>query len=540
MKDMSPIGLSGMIRLLLVICLLSLLGFKNISLVNFNSEMIEICENAIDDDADGLIDLNDPDCECEIVEPISLIPNPSFEDMNCCPSDRSQLNCAEVWIQASEPTTDFIHTCDYLGWPDFPPPFPFPDGDGIMGFRDGRVRGNGGIAERDWKEYAGACLLSPLEKDSSYRFEFHVGFVNPVLSPAINISFFGTADCDNLPFGVGDDAFGCPTNGPNWVRLGSANLNGGGGNKWVKSFIEVVPEEDILAIAIGPDCPHVIADRSIYYFFDNLLLADFRSFELQVKETTHPCAAEYGLAVELNEAYDYQWFKDSIALVGEESAELFGMYGAGNYQVRINDGISCRVSVAFEHIPPIIDAPVSVTICEEDVYPFGDLMLSQNGIYIDTFKSVNNCDSIVTLELKVLGKLADTVRAKIFEGESFRIDSKKFKEEGEHLAILESNIGCDSLVLLQLEFFHLYFPNVFSPNEDGINDTFRIYGEEGLIQSYSFSVFDRWGNQVYTGEEWDGSVSSGFGQEGVYFFHVEIVMNDGLQRTFAGEISILR
>ncbi|MCB0638249.1 MAG: hypothetical protein KDC54_16585, partial [Lewinella sp.] len=29
----------------------------------------EICDNAIDDDNDGLIDLNDPDCDCAVIEP---------------------------------------------------------------------------------------------------------------------------------------------------------------------------------------------------------------------------------------------------------------------------------------------------------------------------------------------------------------------------------------------------------------------------------------------------------------------------------------
>lgn len=72
----------------------------------------EICNNAVDDDNDGLIDLNDPDCVCEVLEPISLIPNPSFEDMNCCPNDRSQLNCAAVWIfipNAFSPNQDGIN-----------------------------------------------------------------------------------------------------------------------------------------------------------------------------------------------------------------------------------------------------------------------------------------------------------------------------------------------------------------------------------------------------------------------------------------------
>lgn len=174
---------------------------------------IEICDNGIDDDNDLLIDLNDPDCECEIIESISLIPNPSFEDMDCCPVDRSELDCASLWIQASEPTTDYIHTCDYLGWDQFPPPQPFPDGNGIMGFRDGRVRNNTD-PEPYWKEYAGACLINPLMTDSVYRFQFDVGFVDPDKSPPIDISFFGTSDCDNLPFGIGDEAFGCPTKDP--------------------------------------------------------------------------------------------------------------------------------------------------------------------------------------------------------------------------------------------------------------------------------------------------------------------------------------
>ena len=155
---------------------------------DFLYSQIEICDNGIDDDNDSLIDLNDDDCYCEVVEPISLISNPSFEEMNCCPDDRGQLDCASNWIQASEPTTDFIHMCDWLGWDDFPPPQPFPDGEGIMGFRDGRVRSSN-PQEAYWKEYAGACLLSPLQTDSSYRFQFDIGFVNPQKSPPINISF---------------------------------------------------------------------------------------------------------------------------------------------------------------------------------------------------------------------------------------------------------------------------------------------------------------------------------------------------------------
>ena len=117
----------------------------------------EICDNALDDDQDGLIDLNDPDCDCPVVEPVSLIPNPSFEDKTCCPNDRSQLNCAETWIQASEPTTDYLHTCGWMGWDGLPVPMPLPDGQAVVGFRDGRARM--GEPDPEWKEYVGACFI---------------------------------------------------------------------------------------------------------------------------------------------------------------------------------------------------------------------------------------------------------------------------------------------------------------------------------------------------------------------------------------------
>lgn len=531
--------LNGYVPVLLPLSLFFLLAFTSVLSTYPNIAMIEICDNGIDDNGDGLIDLNDPECECEIVEPVSLIPNPSFEDQNCCPNNRSQLNCAEVWIQASEPTTDYIHSCGYLGWDDFPPPRPFPDGNGIMGFRDGRVRGNN-EPERNWKEYAGACLLSPLEEDNNYRFEFFVGFVNSTLSPPINISFFGTGDCGNLPFGQGDDAFGCPTNSSSWVRLGASQVSGGSGNSWVKTSIEVVPDQDIYAIAIGPDCPGVEVPQSIYYFFDNLVLADIRSFELQIKETTHPCAENYGLEVSENSSYAYQWYKDGVALVGETAAQLLGMYGDGVYQIRIQDDSSCRLSLGFEHQAPVIVAPTSVVICNEDVYPFGDKMLDENGTYVDTFKSVNNCDSIVTLNLKVLGELADTVSAKIFEGESFELERQSFNQKGDHLLTISSAIGCDSLVLLQLAFFDVFFPNVFSPNQDGINDTFRLFAEPGIVLSSELNIFDRWGNRVFQGEEWDGMYNGENVPPGPYTYYATLQMSDGKERVFGSSVMLLK
>ena len=494
----------------------------------------EICDNGSDDDGDGLADLNDPDCACEIIEPKSLIPNPSFEEQDCCPVSRSQLNCATDWIQASEPTTDFLHTCGWMGWDEFPPPQPFPDGAGIMGFRDGRVIQSGN-PEPYWKEYAGACLISPLLANSRYRFQFDVGFVTQLQSPPINISFFGTTSCTNLPFGTGDEAFGCPTNSPDWIKLGEVRV-AGGTNRWVNTFIEIVPDENIYAIAIGPACSPVPSPVSTYYFFDNLLLADQELFELRISEVEHPCSPDFTLSVPDNPEVAYQWFLDGVALAGETAARLGRNYGEGSYQVRLVDATSCRLTKTYEYRIPVIRAPQRVAICQDEVYPFGEQRLTETGTYVETFLNRFGCDSIVNLELEVIGDTFDTLQAAMLKGERFEIGDFDFRLPGDYALTFTSSRGCDSLVWLQLSQFEVFIPNVFNPTADDVNRVFRPFASDGIIESVELRIYDRWGNLIHTGPEWDGAGL----QPGVFAYAMDVIFANGTSKIFYGGVTLLR
>jgi len=498
------------------------------------SGQIEICDNAQDDDGDGLIDLNDEDCVCEIIELTSLIPNASFEDTQCCPGSRSELNCAVDWIQASEPTTDYINTCGWMGWEDLPAPTPFPDGDGIVGFRDGRSFG--GDTEPNWKEYAGACLTRPLGQDSTYRFEFDVGFVDGQHSPPINITFFGTTSCDNLPFGVGDASFGCPTNGPNWIRLAQVSVNGGAGNRWVKANLEITPREDIHAIAIGPSCRETTSEVSLYYFFDNLVLANIEDFDFMISATTHPCDDEYRLSIPEDSRFNYLWYKDGVALLGENDHVLSEDYGEGRYEVRLDDGVNCKLSEPFERSIPITTHVQDETICFDETYQFGETFLQESGMYVDTFKSVQNCDSIVLLDLQILPQIVDSQAVSIFNGSSFAIEDFSFDEAGTYDVIIQTVLGCDSLIHLSLTKYPIYVPNVFSPDGDGINDLFHPIGPDDEDFTYEMQVFDSWGNLIFKGTSWDGQNT----EPGVYAYRILFDFDQGSSSAVSGNVSILR
>lgn len=89
----------------------------------------------------------------------------------------------------------------------------------------------------------------------------------------------------------------------------------------------------------------------------------------------------------------------------------------------------------------------------------------------------------------------------------------------------------------------LVFPSSFSPNNDGINDTWEIVGIEEYPDCL-VKIFSRWGQEVYstTGyskkKSWAGATNSGTVSEGVYYYIVEL--RDAEKQVFKGYINIIR
>ena len=73
-------------------------------------------------------------------------------------------------------------------------------------------------------------------------------------------------------------------------------------------------------------------------------------------------------------------------------------------------------------------------------------------------------------------------------------------------------IGCIATDTVHLQpMAHVYFPNAFTPNGDGINDSFGPVGHE--LSLVEFVIFDRWGSVVFeaagTSGQWDGRMVDG-------------------------------
>jgi len=303
----------------------------------------------------------------------------------------------------------------------------------------------------------------------------------------------------------------------------------------VNTSIELTANQEINAIAIGPDCPPLNFNEVNYYFLDNLLLATTDSFSPQISAENHPCDPDFTLSVIYVPNVIYQWYKEGIALVGETDPELSQNYGEGLYQVSTIQGSDCRLSV-YDYQIPVSMTAYSESICEDETFTFGTSILSEAGIYTETFLNQSGCDSTVTLDLTIIAHSSSTVSASILSGESYNIGGQSFQQEGEYLVTLDSSQGCDSLVLLVLSVSDISIPNAFSPNGDGSNDEFFPIFTSSNIRTYTLHIYDRWGNLIYSGDKWLGTDEL----VGLYAYVVNFEFEDSEPKSFKGNVTLIR
>ena len=125
--------------------------------------------------------------------------------------------------------------------------------------------------------------------------------------------------------------------------------------------------------------------------------------------------------------------------------------------------------------------------------------------------------------------------------------SHYFAHDGTYIVslVVTNSEGCkDSIfqTLVILPDFYFYFPNTFSPNNDGKNDTFTGYGIG--FKSYRMSVYNRWGELIYFSDDilkgWDGLYMGAEAEGGVYVCVFELVTFNNKEMREIGNINLIR
>ena len=421
----------------------------------------ENCTNGQDDDGDGLVDIYDDECICEgivaITNQTDLLPNPDFEEMLCCPSSFSQMDCVDGWAQGTSATTDYLHTCGfYLNALNGTALLPFPSGDGVVG----------AIFSDSWKEYLAACLNGPMIAGNQYTLSFQIGSLpvtnfgdvcnggQPSYGPVL-VTLFGSTSC-NIPVGT----TGCPSSAdPNWVVLGEVLYDPV--PQWGQISITFTPSVDINGVMIGPPCNlpggYSGSPCYAYFLFDDLMLVGGEEiYELTINEIGLPCDLDYLLFAEVEHQGPgtWQWYFNGAALPGQNSEEFLiqdNNFLSGTYAVTYSTANGCVMDSISVTVPPKDTLTEEVFFCpNSQVECAGEIFLVP-GVYEVILTGSSGCDSVVECVVTeydlppVTNLVIDTCGPVEIE-----VCGDLFYQTGIYQIQCLDYRGCDSIIVLDL------------------------------------------------------------------------------------------
>ena len=200
--------------------------------------------------------------------------------------------------------------------------------------------------------------------------------------------------------------------------------------------------------------------------------------------------------------------------------------------------IECEPDTIIEYVDNFITDTIYVELPNDTIIEYVDNFITDT-IYVETidtvyvdvevFVEVFITDTITEIEYiteyvtdTLFITTVDTVEVIVYE---FLTDTIY-----EYITIdCETGLECiDDPGLTCPDWTSVYLPNTFTPNGDGLNDTWKMVYDLDCWVDVEFKIFNRWGGMIYSGmgdyfdsyPYWDGSVNGGdhYASDGVYTY----------------------
>jgi len=272
----------------------------------------------------------------------------------------------------------------------------------------------------------------------------------------------------------------------------------------------------------------------------------------------------------------YQWYKEGVRIEGavnkDYTATAAGMYSvvafnAGGCPSEISDPVKIVVNPATQPPPPagnpdtVVDLAVTIASSNTHAAP-GDsytyVMVANNKSPItgtDVKVSYVLPENLVYMPLPGMDGIVKYDKAtRLITWSISRINQNDPKTlvvgvkvvtpgmvqsivniKGKQIDPVMAN-NVDQTVQ---QVYPLVITNVFTPNGDGVNDTFVIPHLETYLEN-EITIINRWGNVVYQKtnykNDWDGSGLV----EGTYFYVLRAKNKTGVWDTYKGYLTLLR
>ena len=186
-----------------------------------------------------------------------------------------------------------------------------------------------------------------------------------------------------------------------------------------------------------------------------------------------------------------------------------------------------------------------------------DLMVGDIGIFcsgsageISDSSLINNDNDIFALNIFALA--CDLAESPNFINETFEAcqpillpDGSTATEPGIYTHTEAVQGRCENIFRTEIiPCENVMVPNIFSPNQDGINDFFNLITDSDILIE-DMKVFNRWGELIYNNDNpdlgWDGTLNGSPTPPGVYIYQIIYTNSIGSRREIkTGDFTLLR
>lgn len=157
------------------------------------------------------------------------------------------------------------------------------------------------------------------------------------------------------------------------------------------------------------------------------------------------------------------------------------------------------------------------------------------------------CPGSMALTLQNLANGADGQQLSYLWNTGSKEPSIKVTEPGIYSLRVSNAHDCATEDVIEIQKdCYIDIPNTFTPNGDGVNDYFypRQLLSKG-VTAFEMKVYSRWGQLVFAsnvlmGRGWDGRFNGVDQPEGTYIYVIDVVMKDGRQEQYKGNVTLLR
>ena len=430
----------------------------------------------------------------------NLVYNPSFEIMSACPNAPFQISLADGWYGASINNPAYLNICGINGLSPSPISLNHPytkDGNGYIQLD---VWGDYDFSPNpQLRQFAATRLLHPLSSEKNYYISFYTTANQFACAneAAPFISTMGVALCVDSP-------------NQNNIYITRATIEHTG------SYIGNPVWYHVCGFHRGSDEKF-------------LSIGNFHDHQSTHVSPYRPCGSNYSVIyyVDLVEVYEYDPVPDTILLCPGSTARL----GA-----RFLDSATYSWSTGSSDSTIVVDRPGTYIVTTY----IDQCQLSDTVRVIDPTDHIRDIptDTVACLDQPLI--LATTMRGSYIWSDSSHADTIHIIQPGRYGLTVTDPCqvqGGSFDVTARPCDCHIYLPNAFSPNGDGINDTLQPFVTcDFEFRSIRFVVADRWGEVVYRQTDrdvetvrWDGTYQGQPLPPGVYVALFEYVyLQDGI------------